>query len=140
MDAIIDKQRHFMNSELVQKLKNKYPIILEKSYDYSFDDGWYNIVECAIDLIQKHLEHRNQVENFRFTQLKEKFGGLRMYKEGYYDDYIDGIIRFAESLSFKTCEVTGNPGLKCIKGGWIRTLCEEQQKIQGFKNPKGDDD
>jgi hypothetical protein len=129
-----------MSPELIQKLKDKYPVILEKSYDYSFDNGWYNIVECAINLIQIHLENRNQVDNFRFTQLKEKFSSLRIYREGYYDEYIDGVIRFAESISSKTCEVTGKPGQKCVKGGWIRTLCEEQRKILGFTNPKGDND
>lgn len=58
-------------------------------------------------------------------QVKEKFGGLRFYFSGG-DDYIDGIVDMAESMSYRTCEECGAPGT-ATEGGWIRTLCEEHK-------------
>jgi hypothetical protein len=59
------------------------------------------------------------------TQVKEKYGTLRFYFDGG-DDYIDGIVVMAESMSARTCEVCGVPGTS-TGGGWIRTLCEEHK-------------
>lgn len=58
-------------------------------------------------------------------QVKEKFGGLRFYYSGG-DDYIDGVVAMAESMSYRTCEVCGTPGTS-PEGVWIRTLCEEHK-------------
>lgn len=125
-----------MKPELVEELKNKYPKILEKSYDFSFEDGWYDLIDMACALVQSRLQRLNKENELKFTQLKEKFGGLRMYKEGYCDDYIDGVLGAVESLSFRTCEVTGNVGFRCYRGGWMRTLCPEQMEKLGFKGEK----
>jgi hypothetical protein len=57
------------------------------------------------------------------TQVKEKFGTLRFYYSGG-DDFVDGVISFAENLSAVTCEKCGKPG-KTRGGGWIQTLCDE---------------
>jgi len=125
-----------MKEDLVKRLKNKYPEILEKSYGFSFEDGWYNLVDVACHLIQSRLKIISKQNEFKFTQLKEKFGGLRMYKEGYCDDYIDGVLNIVESLSFRTCEITGSVGFRCYNGGYLRTLCPEQMEKLGFKGEK----
>jgi hypothetical protein len=57
------------------------------------------------------------------TQVKEKFGALRFYYSGG-DDFVDGVITFAENMSAVTCEMCGKPG-KMRYGGWIQTLCDE---------------
>ena len=57
-------------------------------------------------------------------QIKEKFGGLRLYYEGS-DPYIDGLIAMAEATSFKTCEQCGKEGKRRTKGGYIYTSCDE---------------
>lgn len=62
----------------------------------------------------------------KFDQVKEKYGGLRIYFTGG-DDYVEGIISMAEEYSYKVCEVCGNSG-KPNKGGWITTLCESCRK------------
>lgn len=61
-------------------------------------------------------------------QVKEKFGGLRFYFSGG-DDYIDGIVDMAESMSYRTCEKCGAPGT-ATEGGWIQTLCEEHKNAR----------
>ena len=60
------------------------------------------------------------------SQVKEKFGGLRFYID-YGDDTIYGMIRMAESMSYRTCEVCGNPG-EPNSEGWISTRCETHHK------------
>jgi NADH pyrophosphatase NudC (nudix superfamily) len=68
-------------------------------------------------------EYKSDYIPVKFDQVKEKFGGLRIYHSGG-DDYIDGLIGMAESFSYKICEICGERG-QPNKGGWISTLCDE---------------
>ena len=133
-------------------------------------DGWYDIIDnlCGYitDLQKSHsfflpLKEGVNDDNdksfdgqFRcppviFSQVKEKFGTLRVYwnfgeVENYeeiksklknpndLDDYInryyntiENAIDFCEYLSSKTCEMTGKPG-KLYSKGWCVTLCKEE--------------
>jgi hypothetical protein len=74
------------------------------------------------------------VPSVKIDQIKEKFGGLRVYISGG-DSYVSGKISFAECLSFKTCMFTGNRGERYSKKGWIVTASKE--KIKEFENAKG---
>jgi len=65
------------------------------------------------------------------TQVKEKYGTLRFYLS-HEDDYISGIVAMAEYLSGLTCETCGAPG-KTRGSGWVRTLCDEHAKEQGYE-------
>jgi hypothetical protein len=80
-----------------------------------------------------------------YTQIKEKFGTLRVYTQidqvytpeeaskFYAEDierhyrrfcgYVDGTVSFAENLSATTCEKCGEHG-KISREGWWKTLCE----------------
>jgi len=81
-------------------------------------------------LIAKDIEMKNfrsiWIENIpsqmQFTQIKEKFGTLRIYTIGG-DAFCEGLVRMAEAISAKTCEECGHPG-KQTASGWIRTLCK----------------
>ena len=58
------------------------------------------------------------------VQVKEKFGGLCFYTYGG-DDYIDGLISMAESMSYYICTECGKPSVQQDNNrGWIYTLCE----------------
>jgi len=75
----------------------------------------------------KYIAPKNKI-NFEITQIKEKFGGLRIYHQGG-DAYIEGIISFAESLSYQVCENCGsNQDVSQNKKGWIKTYCKECQQ------------
>lgn len=96
------------NAEYVRKIENN-----EKVYDWvekAYKEGKLNQVK---------------VPTFVAQQVKEKFGTLRFYYSGG-DDYIDGVVRFAESLSGKTCEVCGNVG-HLGGNGYISTKCKEHK-------------
>ena len=85
------------------------------------------------------------------TQVKEKFGTLRFYYRLEFDEknvslletkkypelqkindrfsnYLDGIIRFAETASGRTCEATGQLGELHSRGGWLKTLNKQFAK------------
>ena len=61
-----------------------------------------------------------------FSQVKEKFGTLRIYYSGG-DRYVDGVLRMAEVMSAVTCEECGHPGKQMGKG-WIVTRCKKCAK------------
>jgi hypothetical protein len=58
----------------------------------------------------------------KFDQIKEKYGGLRVYFSGG-DEYVEGLVSMAEAMSYKICDVCGNKG-EPNKEGWISTRCE----------------
>ena len=70
------------------------------------------------------------------SQVKEKFGGLRFYTNGYTDE-IGAMIRMAESMSYRTCEVCGNPG-HSNNYGWISTLCDTHRLERGEDLPQSE--
>jgi hypothetical protein len=70
------------------------------------------------------------------SQVKEKFGGLRFYTNGYTDE-VSGMIRMAESMSYRTCEVCGNPG-RSNNYGWISTLCDTHRLERGEELPQNE--
>ena len=91
--------------------------------------GWYPILKRLFAVINNHLEWTNRNEeklSFYLTQIKEKYGTLRLYYDGG-DAYIDGMARMAEAMSEVTCEVCGNPG-KFRGRGWYYTACDQHTK------------
>jgi hypothetical protein len=68
----------------------------------------------------------------KIAQYKEKFGGLRIYADGG-DKDVDGMIRFAEYLSGKICQDTGEAGDLCKKGTWYTTLSPAKAEELGYK-------
>lgn len=128
-----------MKQELENKLYEKYPdIFCQKDlpasetcmcWGFECGDGWYNLIDSACALISHQIKY-NKCPPVEYTQVKEKFGGLRIYYTGG-NDFVDGVISTVGYLSQQTCETCGNPG-KQTNEGWIRTLCEpcnEQRKL-----------
>jgi hypothetical protein len=64
-------------------------------------------------------------------QIKEKYGTLRFYYDGG-DEFIQGMVSFAESLSSNLCEETGEAGGLCKKGSWYKTLSERKANEIGY--------
>lgn len=81
--------------------------------------GWWPIV-ARLD-----QDLREVYPDYRVTQVKEKFGTLRYYTEGY-TDAMGVRIREAEEESARTCEECGQPGtLRTDR--WYRTLCDADE-------------
>ena len=67
----------------------------------------------------------------KISQYKEKYGSLRIYIDGG-DEEVEGMIRFAEYLSTKTCQKTGKPGSMVQRGSWWATLSPKEAKRLGY--------
>jgi len=139
-----------MNKELELELVKKYPKILREyggdpmqtclSWGMEHDDGWFKLLDKCMeklqyfcDLCSKNGEEVQVVAN----QIKSKYATLSFYTSVYggdniQNDVIDDIINEAERKSAHTCEVTGEHGVLCKKGGWYRTLCYEQARKDGY--------
>lgn len=139
-----------MDAELQQKLYDEYPQLFSNkdkgiqsscmSWGCECGNGWYEIISNVCWMIKQHEDNKrwrqeylekneperlaNEPEYFpvKFDQVKEKYGGLRLYFSGG-DEYVEGLVRMAEAISYTICEVCGNKG-NLNKGGWISTLCE----------------
>ena len=145
-----------MKKELQNKLYKNYPRIFRQKdlastetamcWGIACGDGWYHIIDELSATIQDRVEwlngegqhsYRELPEDHKHvsveaTQVKEKWGSLRFYLNGS-DEYIDGAISLAESLSSKTCSQCGIPRRTSQSRGWIHSLCENC-KIKNLEN------
>lgn len=90
-----------------------------QDYDWALDvgEGWRPIVRKAIADIK--------ARGGTIIQVKEKFGGLRLYCQGE-DREIYHIAHDAEAACESRCEYCGNPG-KLRSNAWLKTLCDDCQ-------------
>ena len=134
------------------------------------DDGWHDLIRNLCDYITAISRRRMYVKLkdgltvtdehgdsdyihidspiVRFTQVKEKFAGLRIYFDMYHEipdnvsatldednleeekskiwNRVSDAVEFTEFISHKTCEVCGKKG-KVYRNGWWKTLCEDHK-------------
>jgi len=121
------------------KLQNK----LFKEFDQMFAERSLNIeqtamcwgVECGdgwFTLLWEMCQELKPIvdDSFRFTQIKEKFGELRVYYRGGAknlkdDDKIARIILETERKSTSICELCGKTSkIRHSKSGWLYNRCD----------------
>ncbi len=109
--------------EFSKRMHERFPKMFEGKYGgFACSPGWWPMLETLCATIQDHINHsKGKCSQVIVEQIKEKFGTLRFYASSG-DEFTDGAISFAESLSNQMCEECGAPG-KRIGGDWIRTLC-----------------
>lgn len=136
-----------MDQELQNKLYEKYPELFSNkdknpmescmAWCCEIGNGWNDILSSLCWMIKQHEdnkrwqtewkqkedpEYKSDYYPVKFDQIKEKYGGLRVYFSGG-DDYIEGLVSMAEAISYKICDVCGNKG-EANKSGWISVRCE----------------
>ena len=113
-------------------------------YDYCAEVGVGGILYGTKTVTQEYLDEAKanmEMEAAKVpvaVQVKEKFGGLRFYVQAATDEHY-GYISFAESMSYKTCEVCGSPG-KRYTDGWHTVLCDTHAKEQGREKSQEETD
>jgi len=132
----------------IDKLIEDYPSVfkdMEHTSHYELPSGWYLLVDklCSDLSVLLDEEHKNTKENpeeplFMLLQIKEKFGGLRVYfmmntknDELYHE--VQKLIDVAEDTSYTICEITGKPGQFCKSGSQYHTFCEEVRIKNGYE-------
>ena len=110
--------------------------------------GWIELYVNAAKKIKAVLD-ANPEFRCKIVQVKEKFGGLRLYtqmfSEGMADDpdgdllldprhndltgLIEAIITEAEEVASRTCETCGAPGCQVSATGWIHVACSKHSRL-----------
>ena len=144
--CIIVKKEPSVIEEYNKDLLEKYPWLTPynvwtgeplEDYDYEYtlaDDiprGWrIAFGDQMIEELDQLLKKYNLEKEYRIVQIKEKFGGLRWYDNGFpeegYKEYTDWLHKY-EDLSFRTCIRCGKPAIGLTKG-WIMPLCKDCMK------------
>ena len=141
-----------MKQELELKLVEKYPKILRDykgdmmqtcmAWGMECDDGWYELLDKCMEKLQYFCDlcfYRSGVEvQVVANQIKEKYGTLSFYTSVYEaneieQSIIDDIVSEAERKSAYTCEVTGEYGTACQRGGWYKVLCYQEARKLKYK-------
>lgn len=121
--------------ELVDKLPFLYPRNVwtdEPVEDYDYDAIWWAdglprgwrklFLQCCED-IGEVLKKTDQLNTFRFNQVKEKYNTMRMYHQGTSQEAQD-ILNKYEYLSTFICQDCGKPA-QYETGGWITSYCAD---------------
>jgi hypothetical protein len=95
------------------------------AWGFMCDEGWHPLIYELLDKIQAIVDREGY--DFQVTEIKEKFGGLRVYLDSETDEIFD-LIREYEQKSFTICEVCGKHGKLRNLNGWYKTLCDDCRK------------
>jgi len=119
-----------MKQKKQEKLFKKYPQFFKERnlspmeslmcFGIMCGDGWYKLIDETCEKIKPHTG-----KSFVFVEIKEKYGGLRIYYCGEIDKKGRDIITKAENKSEKICEECGNPGQIIEINNWYYTLCKK---------------
>lgn len=131
-----------------KKLCEKYPFLKwygdplymgynEDEVDYSFTwqdevpEGWRKAFCPQMwDELKEILERYNYLNEFRFVQIKEKYGTLRLYSGSMPEEVFNEVNKWEikyDKLSEKVCIRCGKPA-KYMSLGWISPWCEKCAK------------
>lgn len=129
-----------MNSDIKQ-LVNEFPFLLprnvwtdklDENYDYSYcrfkgeiPEGWWKCFGLAyLKDLKDVLEKYNFLDKFMFSQIKEKYGGLRVYHNGMPDEW-NSHEHAWEYISEHTCIECGKFPVPMRHFSWISPYCDE---------------
>ncbi len=119
--------------EMLGYFESKYPSLFRNNsprYGFSPEEGWKDILDKLFSELVKSKK------DFVLSQVKEKFGLLRVYIDPISDDETDlseeqSIIYEYEVLSSKVCGNCGQQREEKVTfnhNGWIKSLCSECRK------------
>ena len=121
-----------MKEELQDSLYKKYPKLFRQKdmsmqvtcmcWGVCCQDGWYWLIDMLCGCIQSYVDNNKKTQP-EFGQVKQKYGSLRVYCDNS-DTTIEGMIWFAEYMSYKICEKCGSTKDITHTKGYIRTLCK----------------
>ena len=114
-----------MNADNEKKLVEDFPVLFKDYGGHAFEtamawgcecgDGWFDLIyQACVGVMQED-------NRAYFTQIKEKFGGLRLYACANPKAY--EVLTKAEKESYNICEICGSEENVTSEGSWIKTLC-----------------
>jgi DNA gyrase/topoisomerase IV subunit A len=133
------------------ELIKMHPDFFSDNFFIECETGWSGIIEGMLHKIRSHHEIIETIRKMYpereldyspiyFLQIKEKFGGLRIYATGG-DFYTRGIIDMAEEMARYVCEFSGDKGkIRTRKineegvevSAWVKCMSDEVAKKHGY--------
>jgi len=113
------------------ELRERFPHMFAGTR-FELPPGWLGIFAILCEQVNRELSEVER-QQFRWIQVKEKFGMFRGYHEGVTNKtliYVETMVNQMESLSVNTCQVCGQPGHKRVEGGCVRTSCNKCLEIE----------
>ena len=118
-----------MSPHLEARLRDRHPALFRDLYGdpretcmhrgLECDDGWFGIIERLCRRLEEVAP-----PGFKFTQVKEKFGSLRIYSTKGTEETQE-LIKGAMKESLGTCELCGSTrGVATRMVRWIKTVCD----------------
>lgn len=141
----MEAYRFGITQEIIDKNKalcEKYPFLVSDNninYEYTkldeMPDGWRRAFgEQMCEEIARELEANNMSDTYHVLQIKEKYGSLRWYDNGF-TEHGNEIISKYEELSKRTCISCGEPAT-LVSTGWISPWCDKcAAEIQAYVVP-----
>lgn len=131
-----------MKFKLIEEtLAEKYPYINTNDYIWhelihtaqEYGPGWNDLI---IELIEKidetYKKHNIDTQDFKIEEIKEKYGGLRIYASSIIEEVYKLISEY-EDKADTVCDICGDTGSLYIKNGWLETLCKKCACETGYK-------
>ena len=136
------------NVEFAKKLIEKYPFLIPRNvftdkipenYDYTYvrglgeiPSGWNVLFLQMCNDLREQLIIDNQLESFRFTQIKEKYNRMVCYHNGC-SEAAQRIIDKYEHMAMYVCTVCGKPATVETMG-YIASYCDKcYEKYKTYK-------
>ena len=135
------------NRDWEKELQEKYPKLFNNIY-IECGEGWKSIIENMCEQIITHeaflessgvhvvgfeddLINEDDYCLVRFFQIKQKFGGLRVYYDGG-NNIIQDIVRDAETKALTTCEYCGSKENVKLRrrNSWLYTGCDKHDSTK----------
>ena len=110
--------------------RNVFSGKVSEDYDYSYivgeyclPKGWFDLFLQMCEDIREPLERSGHLNDFMFTQVKEKYGSMRLYNNGATSE-VNEILDKYEFLSTQVCSECGKPATK-MTVGYICPYCDD---------------
>lgn len=123
--------------EYRQEMTNKYPwLALHDARtknpmdaiwaEYMPQGWWWSFGEQMCEELDQLIHKYNMEDFYYICQVKEKYGELRWYDEGFssdgWDEYCEWLKKY-ENMSWETCAICGEPATY-TEVGWVLPVCE----------------
>lgn len=124
-----------MNHQVMEKFRKDYPLLMIQEdgsftrFGFECGPGWLPLIYELFGFLEDL--QRTSGKAVRVSQVKEKFGSLRVYMgcDNALSDDVDLLETLFESLSVRVCDVCGSPGrIEKTKGGYVCTRCPDHRE------------
>lgn len=106
-------------------LRAKYPDMFDKRCSNEAPSGWRNIINDM-------CERLSTIEGVPpIVQIKEKFGGLRVYFDTIEPTDAEVIVANAERACEQTCDICGQAGKMLVSRHVWKVVCSDHENFMG---------